>query len=73
MMMNTGELIQNKKFTHKAFCIIYSILFTIAWSIFEYVAEYTGNEVKIFNLIMMTLFVMIIIIVLTSMITELDI
>ena len=32
-MMNTGELIQNKKFNHKAFCIVYSILFGITWFI----------------------------------------
>ena len=71
-MMNTGELIQNKKFTHKAFCIVYSIFFGIAWFILKYGVEYTGKEVMIHNLVFMTLFTIIIIIILTFMFTELD-
>ena len=67
--MNTGELIQSKKFTHKAFCIVYSIFFGIAWFILKYGVEYTGKEVMIHNLILMTLFTCI----LTFMFTELDI
>ena len=70
--MNTGELIQNKKFNHKAFCIVYSILFGIAWFILKYGVEYTGKEVMIHNLVFMTLFTIIIIIILTFMFTELD-
>lgn len=72
-MMNTGELIQSKKFNHKAFCIVYSIFFGITWFIFEYGAEYTGKEVMIHNLVFMTLFTIIIIVILTFMFTELDI
>lgn len=72
-MMNTGELIQSKKFTHKAFCIVYSIFFGIAWFILKYGVEYTGKEVMIHNLVFMTLFTIIIIITLTFMFTELDI
>lgn len=72
-MMNTGELIQSKKFTHKAFCIVYSIFFGIAWFILKYGVEYTGKEVMIHNLVFMTLFTIIIIIILTFMFTELDI
>ena len=71
-MMNTGELIQSKKFTHKAFCIVYSIFFGIAWFILKYGVEYTGKEVMIHNLVFMTLFTIIIIIILTFMFTELD-
>ena len=71
--MNTGELIQNKKFNHKAFCILYSIFFGIAWFILKYGVEYTGKEVMIHNLVFMTLFTIIIIIILTFMFTELDI
>ena len=70
--MNTGELIQSKKFTHKAFCIVYSILFGIAWFILKYGVEYTGKEVMIHNLVFMTIFTIIIIIILTFMFTELD-
>lgn len=70
--MNTGELIQNKKFNHKAFCIVYSILFGIAWFILKYGVEYTGKEVMIHNLVFMTLFTIIIIIILTFMFTESD-
>ena len=70
--MNTGELIQNKKFNHKAFCILYSIFFGIAWFILKYGVEYTGKEVMIHNLVFMTLFTIIIIIILTFMFTELD-
>ena len=70
--MNTGELIQSKKFTHKAFCIVYSIFFGIAWFILKYGVEYTGKEVMIHNLVFMTLFTIIIIIILTFMFTELD-
>ena len=70
--MNTGELIQNKKFNHKAFCIVYSILFGIAWFILKYGVEYTGKEVMIHNLVFMTIFTIIIIIILTFMFTELD-
>ena len=70
--MNTGELIQNKKFNHKAFCIVYSILFGITWFILKYGVEYTGKEVMIHNLVFMTLFTIIIIIILTFMFTELD-
>ncbi len=69
--MNTGELIQNKKFNHKAFCIVYSILFGITWFILKYGVEYTGKEVMIHNLVFMTLFTIIIIIILTFMFTEL--
>lgn len=71
-MMNTGELIQSKKFNHKAFCIVYSILFGITWFILKYGVEYTGKEVMIHNLVFMTLFTIIIIIILTFMFTELD-
>lgn len=71
-MMNTGELIQSKKFTHKAFCIVYSIFFGIAWFILKYGVEYTGKEVMIHNLVFMTLFTIIIIIILTFMFTELN-
>lgn len=70
--MNTGELIQSKKFTHKAFCIVYSIFFGIAWFILKYGVEYTGKEVMIHNLVFMTIFTIIIIIILTFMFTELD-
>ena len=72
-MMNTGELIQSKKFTHKAFCIVYLILFGIAWFILKYGVEYTGKEVMIHHLVLMTLFTIIIIVILTFMFTELDI
>lgn len=72
-MMNTRELIQSKKFTHKDFCIVYSIFFGIAWFILKYGVEYTGKEVMIHNLVFMTLFTIIIIIILTFMFTELDI
>ena len=72
-MMNTGELIQSKKFNHKAFCILYSIFFGIAWFILKYGVEYTGKEVMIHNFVFMTLFTIIIIIILTFMFTELDI
>lgn len=71
-MMNTGELIQSKKFNHKAFCIVYSILFWITWFILKYGVEYTGKEVMIHNLVFMTIFTIIIIIILTFMFTELD-
>lgn len=71
--MNTGKLIQNKKFNHKAFCIVYSIFFGIAWFILKYGVEYTGKEVMIHNLIFMTLFTIIIIVILTLMFTELNI
>ena len=71
--MNTGELIQSKKFNHKAFCIVYSIFFGIAWFILKYGVEYTGKEVMIHNLVFMTIFTIIIIIILTFMFTELDI
>ena len=71
-MINTGELIQSKKFNHKAFCIVYSILFGIVWFILKYGVEYTGKEVMIHNLVFMTLFTIIIIIILTFMFTELD-
>lgn len=70
--MNTGELIQSKKFNHKAFCILYSIFFGIAWFILKYGVEYTGKEVMIHNLVFMTLFTIIIIIILAFMFTELD-
>ena len=70
--MNTGELIQSKKFNHKAFCILYSIFFGIAWFILKYGVEYTGKEVMIHNLVFMTIFTIIIIIILTFMFTELD-
>lgn len=53
--MNTGELIQSKKFNHKAFCILYSIFFGIAWFILKYGVEYTGKEVMIHHLVLMTL------------------
>lgn len=71
--MNTGELIQSKKFNHKAFCIVYSIFFGIARFVLKYGAEYTGKEVMIHNLVFMTLFTIIIIVILTFMFTELDI
>lgn len=71
-MMNTGELIQSKKFNHKAFCIVYSILFGIVWFILKYGVEYTGKEVMIHNLVFMTIFTIIIIVILTFMFTELD-
>ena len=70
--MNTGELIRSKKFNHKAFCIVYSIFFGITWFILKYGVEYTGKEVMIHNLVFMTLFTIIIIIILTFMFTELD-
>ena len=70
--MNTGELIHSKKFNHKAFCIVYSIFFWIAWFILKYGVEYTGKEVMIHNLVFMTLFTIIIIIILTFMFTESD-
>ena len=70
--MNTGELIQSNKLNHKAFCIVYSILFGITWFILKYGVEYTGKEVMIHNLVFMTLFTIIIIIILTFMFTELD-
>lgn len=72
-MMNTGELIQNKKFNHKVFCILYSIFFGISWFILKYGVEYTGKEVMIHNLVFMTLFTIIILVILTLMLTELDI
>lgn len=72
-MMNTGELIQSKKFNHKAFCIVYSIFFGISWFILKYGVEYTGKEVMIHNLVFMTLFTIIILVILTLMYTELDI
>ena len=72
-MMNTGELIQSKKFNHKAFCILYSIFFGITWFILKHGVEYTGKEVMIHNLVLMTLFTIIIIVILTFMFTELDI
>lgn len=72
-MMNTRKLIQSKKFNYKAFCIVYSIFFGIAWFILKYGAEYTGKEVMIHNLVFMTLFTIIIIVMLTLMFTELDI
>lgn len=71
--MNTGELIQNKKFNHKGFCIVYSILFTIAWFILEYGCKDTGKEVMVHNLVFMTLFTVIIIIILSFMVTEISI
>ena len=70
--MNTGELIQSNKLNHKSFCIVYSILFGITWFILKYGVEYTGKEVMIHNLVFMTLFTIIIIIILTFMFTELD-
>ena len=70
--MNTGELIQSNKLNHKAFCIVYSIFFWIAWFILKYGVEYTGKEVMIHNLVFMTLFTIIIIIILTFMFTESD-
>ena len=74
-MMNTRELIQSKKFNHKAFCIVYSIFFGIAlaWFILKSGVEYTGKEVMIHNLVFMTLFTIIIIVILTLMFTELNI
>ena len=72
-MMNTGELIHNKKFRHKAFCILYSIFFGITWLILKYGVEYTGKEVMIHHLVLMTLFTIIIIVILAFMFTELDI
>ena len=71
-MMNTGELIQSNKLNHKAFCIVYSIFFWIAWFILKYGVEYTGKEVMIHNLVFMTLFTIIIIIIFAFMFTELD-
>lgn len=71
-MMNREELIQSKKFNHKAFCIVYSIFFGIAWFILKYGVEYTGKEVMIHNLVFITLFTIIIIIILTFMFTESD-
>ena len=70
--MNTEELIQNKKFNYKAFCILYSIFSGIAWFILKYGVEYTGKEVMIHHLVLMTLFIIIIIVILTFMFTELD-
>ena len=70
--MNTGELIQSKKFNHKAFCILYSIFFGIAWFILKYGVEYTGKEVMIHFPVLMTLFTIIIIMILAFMFTELD-
>ena len=70
--MNMRELIQSKKFTHKAFCILYSIFFGIAWFILKYGVEYTGKEVMIYFPVLMTLFTIIIIIILAFMFTELD-
>ena len=70
--MNTGELIQSKKFTHKAFCILYSIFFGIVWLILKYGVEYTGKEFMIHFPVLMTLFTIIIIIILAFMFTELD-
>ena len=70
--MNTGELIRSNKLNHKAFCIVYSILFGIVWFILKYGVEYTGKEVMIHNLVFMTIFTIIIIIILTFMFTELD-
>ena len=70
--MNTGELIQSNKLNHKSFCIVYSIFFWIAWFILKYGVEYTGKEVMIHHLVLMTLFTIIIIIILTFMFTELD-
>ena len=72
-MMNMRELIQSKKFTNKAFCILYSIFFGIVWLILKYGVEYTGKEVMIHHLVLMTLFTIIIIVILTFMFTELDI
>lgn len=72
-MMNTGELIQSKKFNHKAFCIVYLIFFWIAWFILKYGVEYTGKEVMIHHLVLMTLFTIIIIVILAFMFTEFDI
>ena len=69
--MNTGELIQSKKFAHKAFCIVYSIFFGITWFILKYGIEYTGKEVMIHHLILMTLFTIIIIVILALIFTEL--
>ena len=71
-MMNTGELIQSNKLNHKAFCILYLIFFWIAWFILKYGVEYTGKEVMIHNLVFMTIFTIIIIIILTFMFTESD-
>lgn len=71
--MNTGELIRSKKFNYKAFCIVYSIFSGIAWFILEHGVEYTGKEVMIHNLVFMTLFTIIIIVILTFIFTELDI
>ena len=69
--MNTGELIQSKKFNHKAFCLIYSIFFWIVWFILKYGVEYTGKEVMIHHLVFMTLFTIIIIVISAFMFTEL--
>ena len=71
--MNTGELIHSKKFNHKAFCIVYSILFWIVWFILKYSVEYTGKEVMIHHLVLMTLFTIILIVILALMVTELNI
>lgn len=71
MMMNTGELIRNKKFNYKAFCIIYLILFTIAWFILEYVCKYTGKEIMIHQLVLMTLFTIFILIISAFIFAEL--
>ena len=71
-MTNTGELIQSNKLNHKAFCIVYSIFFWIAWFILKYGVEYTGKEVMIHHLVLMTLFIIIIIVILAFMFTELD-
>lgn len=71
--MNTEELIHSKKFNHKAFCILYSIFFGIVWLILKYGVEYTGKEVMIHHLVLMTLFTIIIIVIFTFMFTELDI
>ena len=71
--MNTGELIQSNKLNHKAFCILYLIFFWIAWFILKYGVEYTGKEVMIHHLVLMTLFTIIIIVILAFMFTEFDI
>ena len=72
-MMNTGKLIQSNKLNHKAFCILYLIFFWIAWFILKYGVEYTGKEVMIHHLVLMTLFTIIIIVILAFMFTEFDI
>lgn len=71
--MNTEELIQNKKFNHKKFCILYSIFFAIAWLMLKYVAEYNGNEVRISNMVFITLFTIIIIVILAFAFTEIEV